>query len=403
MTTLLGVDLVGREVLVAGGGPVAASKARALVDDGAIVHVVTPLLCEDMLDVCEAASVTWSQREVVLEDVVGMWFVVAATGDTEVDRSLCEQASLKRTFSICAGASENGTARTPAVTEHAGMRVGVVSTAQPDPARVVAVRNSLALHLETSDLDLRPRRATPVRAGRVVLVGGGPGATDLITVRGRRALSEADVVVADRLGPTDLLRLLPASVEVIDVGKSPGRHPIPQPEINRILVEQARRGRTVVRLKGGDPFVYGRGGEEVMACREAGVSVEVIPGVSSAFSAPGAAGIPLTHRGTVGAVQLVHGHEPIDPHLLGAVAVEAATLVVLMGVALLADHVSDLKHAGAAGDLPVAIVEDATTDRQRVTRGTLASIVDDARAAGVRAPAVIVVGRVADPALLAGG
>ncbi|KGN39229.1 uroporphyrinogen-III C-methyltransferase [Knoellia subterranea] len=403
MTTLLGVDLVGREVLVAGGGPVAASKARALVDDGAVLHVVTPMVCEDMLDLCDLPAVTWTQREVTLEDVTGSWFVVAATGDTSVDQALCERATLQRIFSVCAGVASHGTARNPAITEHAGLRIGVVSTGQPDPARTVAVRNAVAVHLETADLDLRHRRAVPARPGRVVLVGGGPGASDLITVRGRRALAEADVVVADRLGPTDLLRTLTSSVEVIDVGKSPGRHPIPQPEINRILVEHARRGRTVVRLKGGDPFVYGRGGEEVIACREAGVFVEVIPGVSSAFSAPGAAGIPLTHRGTVGAVQLVHGHEPIDPHLIGAVAAETTTLVVLMGVALLADHVADLLAAGSPADLPVAIVEEATTQRQRVTRGTLSSIVGVARTAEVRSPAVIVVGRVADPALLAGG
>ena len=174
-----------------------------------------------------------------------------------------------------------------------------------------------------------------------------------------------------------------------------------QSEINRILVEQAQRGRTVVRLKGGDPFVYGRGGEEVIACREAGVAVEVVPGVSSALSAPGAAGIPLTHRGTVGAVHIVHGHEPIDTHALSAAATQTATLVVLMGVRLLADHVRDLVAHDAPDDLPVAIIEDATTARQRVTTANLGEIVGVALDAGVRAPAVIVVGRVADPALLA--
>lgn len=402
MTTLLGVDLVGRPVLVAGGGPVAASKAAALVADGALVHVVTPMICEAMLDLVDDVSVTWSQREVSPDDVDGTWFVVAATGDAPVDRDLCARATASRVFSVCAGASEHGTARNPAVTEHAGLRVGVVSAGHPDPARVVSVRNALALHLESADLDLRRRRGAGSGAtGRVVLVGGGPGATDLITVRGRRALAEADVVVTDRLGPTELLRTLPVSVEVIDVGKTAGHHPVPQQEINRILVEQAQRGRTVVRLKGGDPFVHGRGGEEVVACREAGVEVEVIPGVSSALSAPGAAGIPLTHRGTVGGAHIVHGHEAIDTHALSAAATEAATLVILMGVRLLADHVRDLTAHGAAADLPVAIIEDATTDRQRVTTARLSEIVAHAAYAGVRAPAVIVVGRVADPALLA--
>lgn len=148
------------------------------------------------------------------------------------------------------------------------------------------------------------------------------------------------------------------------------------------------------------PFVYGCGGEEVLACREASVPVEVVPGVSSAPSAPGAAGIPLTHRGTVGAVHIVHGHEPIDTHASSAAAIEAATLVVLMGVQLLADHVRDLVAHGAPKELPVAIIEDAATDRQRVTTAPLATIVEVAADAGVRAPAVIVVGRVAHPALL---
>ncbi len=400
MTTLLGVDLVGRPVLVAGGGPVAATKAAALVADGALVHVVTPIVCEAMLDVVDEASVTWSQREVALDDVEGTWFVVAATGDALVDRGLCERATAARVFSVCAGASEHGTARNPAVTDHAGVRVGVVSTGRPDPARVVSVRNALAVHLETADLDLRARRRQSATKGRVVLVGGGPGAMDLITVRGRRALAEADVVVTDRLGPVELLRTLPVSVEIIDVGKTAGHHPVTQSEINRLLVEQAQLGRTVVRLKGGDPFLYGRGGEEVLACREAGVAVEVVPGVSSALSAPGAAGIPLTHRGTVGAVHIVHGHERIDTHALSSAAIEAATLVVLMGVRLLADHVRDLVAHGAPADLPVAIIEDATTERQRVTTAALSQIVRVAADAEVRAPAVIVVGRVADPTLL---
>ncbi|WP_404381620.1 uroporphyrinogen-III C-methyltransferase [Knoellia locipacati] len=401
MTTLVGVELAGRPVLVAGGGPVAASKAAALVADGALVHVVTPVVCEAMLDLVDGAGVTWSQREVDVEDVVGTWFVVAATGDLDVDRDLCARATTERVFSVCAGASKHGTARNPAVTDHAGLRVGVVSLGRPDPARAVGVRNALAVHLASSQLDLRARRRGSAQPGRVVLVGGGPGAEDLITVRGRQALAQADVVVTDRLGPTGLLRTLPLDVEVIDVGKTAGHHTVPQSEINRILVEQARRGRTVVRLKGGDPFVYGRGGEEVIACREAGVDIEVVPGVSSALSAPGAAGIPLTHRGTVGAVHVVHGHERIDGHALAAVAAEGATLVVLMGVRMLAEHVRDLRAAGAASDLPVAIVEDATTERQRVTTAPLAEVTEAAARVGVRAPAVIVVGRVADPLLLA--
>jgi uroporphyrin-III C-methyltransferase/precorrin-2 dehydrogenase/sirohydrochlorin ferrochelatase len=236
----------------------------------------------------------------------------------------------------------------------------------------------------------------------VVLVGGGPGEADLITVRGRRALSEADVVVADRLGPTSLLDDLPAGVEVIDVGKAPGHHAVPQPEINRILVEQARRGRTVVRLKGGDPFLFGRGGEEQAHCAAHGVPVEVVPGVSSALAAPTAAGIPLTHRGTVGAVHVAHGHARLSEAAVASVVDGAATLVLLMAVALLPDHVTRLLDAGADPDTPVAIVENATLPTQRVTRAPLATVAEAAAARGVRAPAVIVVGAVAGIDLLGG-
>lgn len=398
MTTLLGVDLRGRRVLVAGGGPVAALKARGLAADGALVDVVSPVVCESLRDLIDEARVHWHPREVLPTDGDDAWLVIAATGDREVDTALCERATAHRVFSVCAGASEHGTARNPAVTEHAGVIVGVVSAARPDPGRVVRVRDALADHLASGGVDLRTRRRSH-GAGRVVLVGGGPGAEDLITVRGRLALAQADVVVTDRLGPVGLLRELPASVEVIDVGKRPDHHPVPQPEINRILVEHAHRGRTVVRLKGGDPFVYGRGGEEVLSCAEAGVPVEVIPGVSSAMSAPLLAGIPLSHRGTVGSVLVTHGHELPSRELLDAVARERASLVILMGVALLAGHVNALLQAGADPALPIAIVERASLPDQRVTRRTLASI-DDVHEE-VAAPAVIVVGRVADPSLLA--
>ena len=176
----------------------------------------------------------------------------------------------------------------------------------------------------------------------MVLVGGGPGAADLMTLRARRALAEADVVVTDRLGPTSVLADLPDDVEVIDVGKTPGLHAVTQDEINRILVDHAQRGRLVVRLKGGDPFLFGRGGEEELALAAHGIPVEVVPGVSSALAAPAAAGIPVTHRGTVAAVHVAHGHGRLDDTAVGAVVRGEATLVVLMGISLLADHVARL-------------------------------------------------------------
>lgn len=235
----------------------------------------------------------------------------------------------------------------------------------------------------------------PARGGRVVLVGGGPGAEDLITVRGYRALMAADVVVADRLGPTGLLDDLPERVEVIDVGKAPGAHTATQDEINTLLVEQARRGRYVVRLKGGDGFLFGRGGEEVAACRAHGIPVEVVPGVSSALAAPAAGGIPVTHRGLADGALIVHGHRPIAPTSWATLAAGSTTMVMLMAVAGLADHVADALAAGVDPLLPAAIVERGSLPSERVTYATLAELPEVAETAGIRAPAVIVLGAVA--------
>jgi uroporphyrin-III C-methyltransferase/precorrin-2 dehydrogenase/sirohydrochlorin ferrochelatase len=202
-------------------------------------------------------------------------------------------------------------------------------------------------------------------------------------------------VVTDRLGPTSVLADLPADVEVIDVGKTPGLHAVTQDEINQILVDQAERGRLVVRLKGGDPYLFGRGGEEALALAAHGIPVEVVPGVSSALSAPAVAGIPVTHRGTVGALHVAHGHGPLDDIAVSAVVRGEATLVVLMGVSLLSDHMARLLAAGACAGVPVAIIEDASLPTQRVTRGTISTIVRISADQSVRAPAVIVVGTVA--------
>lgn len=250
------------------------------------------------------------------------------------------------------------------------------------------------------------RRGHPAsRVGRVTLVGGGPGAPDLITVRGMRALLRADVVITDRLGPTALLHELPADVEVIDVGKTPGHHPISQEAINVLLVEHALRGREVVRLKGGDPFLLGRGGEEVLACQSAGIPVEVVPGVTSAIAVPGAAGIPVTHRGSATGVHIVTGHVAAGPGLAGPSALGpveltslvdgSATVVVLMGVAALPAIAAQAIAAGVHPGTPVAIIEDGTLPTQRVTRTALSRAAADADAVGVRAPAVIVLGAVA--------
>lgn len=399
MTSLLGLDLRGRRVLVAGGGPVAARRASDLSRDGALVTVVAPVICEDLVDLVVDSAVSWVDREVRATDIESAWLVCAATDDRQTNAAVCRWATHKRIWSVNASDATAGTARTPATTRYAGLVVGVTSDGAVDPGRVAAVRDHIEGSLHDGEIDLRPHRRNSGQ-GRVVLVGGGPGAADLLTVRGRRAIAEADVVVTDRLGPTSVLDRLPLSVEVIDVGKAVGHHAVPQDQINQIIVEQAQRGRTVVRLKGGDSFLFGRGGEEVRACRAHGIPVEVVPGVTSALAAPASAGIPLTHRGTVAATHITHGHGPLTASAVGCVVDRSATLVVLMGVSLLADHVARLLAAGAAPGTPVAIVERGTMEDARVTHGTLVDIVALSVERAVQAPAVIVVGAVADPRLL---
>lgn len=230
-----------------------------------------------------------------------------------------------------------------------------------------------------------------VGRGRVVLVGGGPGADDLITVRGLRALEQADVVVADRLAPRGLLRDLGPDTEVIDVGKTPHHHRVPQHEINQLLVERARRGQVVVRLKGGDPFLLGRGGEEVLACRAAGVAVEVVPGVTSALAAPAAADVPVTHRGVAHGVLVISGHDAIDT---ASLAQWRHTIVVLMGMARLRELTAALIRAGKSPETPVTVIQSAWTADQRQVSGSLDDIADRVAAHGIGNPAAIVIGDV---------
>ena len=234
--------------------------------------------------------------------------------------------------------------------------------------------------------------------GRVWLVGGGPGDPELITVKGLRLLERADVIVVDRLAPRALLdelpRVLGGETLVVDVGKQPGHHPVRQSEINALIVEHALAGRDVVRLKGGDPFVLGRGGEEVAACVEAGVPVEVVPGVTSAVSVPAAAGIPLTHRGVARGFTVLSGHDDVSGLLGGVPGGPEHTVVLLMAIAGLAHTAWALVEGGRPADTPVAIVEDGFGPRQRTTLATLGTVAQVAAAAGVRNPAVVVVGDV---------
>ncbi|WP_369371091.1 uroporphyrinogen-III C-methyltransferase [Promicromonospora sp. Populi] len=415
----LGLKVAGRLVVVVGGGPVAARRARSLVEAGARVRVVAPhaALAEFGIPVAAEvaeptdgpgpAEVEWVRRDYRSGDLDGAWLVHTATGSAPVDRQVSDDAERARIFCVTAGDASVGTAWVPAVARTPltdGGEVTVAVTAGRDPRRAQAIRDAVAAQLQSGALPLRrhrPRPTTsadepgthvepPERLGRVWLVGGGPGDPGLITARGRSLLAQADVVIVDRLGPRALLGELSPDVEVIDVGKTSGNHPVPQHEINALLIQHAQAGRDVVRLKGGDPYVLGRGGEELAVCRAAGIEVEVVPGVTSAVSVPAAVGIPVTHRGVARGFSVLTGHD-------GAAEVPGGpdhTLVLLMGVTRLAEAAEALATADRPADTPAAVVEDGYGERQRVTVGTLANIAERAAAAGVRPPAVIVVGDV---------
>ncbi|MCI2240704.1 uroporphyrinogen-III C-methyltransferase [Paenibacillus sp. TRM 82003] len=387
----LHLDVRGRRVVVAGGGPLAAGCARDLAALGADVLVVAVHLCEELAEQHDAGAVRWREGGLTGTDLDGAWLVHAATGDAREDDAVAALAEQRRLWCVRPDAPAAGTAVEPAVVRRDDVVLSVDAGADTERARAVAVR--LGHLLDSGAAPLRRHRP---RAGRVVLVGGGPGEPELLTLRGRRRLAEADVVVVDRLAPTGVLAELDPDVEVVDVGKTSGKHPVPQEEINRVLVDAALAGRTVVRLKGGDPYVLGRGGEEVLACRQAGVEVEVVPGVTSAFAVPAAAGIPVTHRGAARCVTVLSGHEDLDGDDLGALARLAGTLVVLMGVAALDRLAAGLLAAGRDPATPVAVVQDGWTPRQRTTTAPLADIARVARRAGVQAPAVVVVGEVVD-------
>lgn len=385
------LDLAGRRVVVVGGGPVAARRTRGLVEAGADVVVVAPWACEPLVELASSGEITCHQREYAgPDDLDGAWLVHTATGDADVDARVRADAEALRVLCVDAGAGA-GSAQVPAV---ARVRtpdgpVTVAVNGHRDPRRAQAVRDAVARGLEDGSLPLRthrPRQGT----GWVALVGGGPGPTDLLTTRGRTLLAAADVVVVDRLGARGALDDLDPDVLVVDVGKTAGHHPWPQHEIEAELVRHALAGRGVVRLKGGDPFVLGRGGEEVLACEAAGVPVEVVPGVTSAVSVPAAAGIPVTHRGLARGFTVLTGHDD-----LGAVPTAGDhTLVLLMAVTALPRSCATLVAAGRDPATPVAVVEDGYGGGQRVTTGRLDEIADLAAAVGVRAPAVVVVGDV---------
>lgn len=389
----LGLRLRGLAVLVVGGGAVATRRVPPLLAAGAIVTIVAPELTPALRSLADAGRVTWLERRFRPGDVDGMWLVHAALDDAAAAAEVSAAAAERRIFCVRADDRSAATAWTPAVTRHGPVTVAVLSGG--DARRSMAVRDRIASGFADGLLDPVPTsRAT---TGSVTLIGAGPGDPELMTVKGRRLLAAATVVVADHLAPGLLLDELGPQVEVIDASKLPYGPQKSQEEINTVLIDRARAGHAVVRLKGGDPYVFGRGGEELLACVAAGVPVTVVPGVTSAFAAPAAAGIPVTHRGITHEVVVVSGHLP-PGHPQSLVDWEAVgrlrgTVCVLMGLKNLAAIVAALVDGGRDPATPAAVVREGTTDRQYVVRAPLAGL--PPLAAGIRSPAVIVVGDVA--------
>jgi uroporphyrin-III C-methyltransferase len=342
------LELDGLPVLVCGGGPAALSAIRQLLDTGAVVTVVAPEIGATVADLAARGLLIMRRRPPAPDDFTGAALVVPATGVAERDQM------------IAAAARDHGV---PAVS-----------------AAPASVEQSTG-------------------AGSVILVGGGPGDLGLLTVAGLQAIKEADVIVCDRLAPLSALQHARPEAEIIEVAKIPRGTSTSQDRINEILIEHASAGKTVVRLKGGDPFVFGRGGEEWQACASAGILVTVIPGVTSAVAGPALAGVPLTHRELTQGFTVISGHAPPgDPGSTlnwQALAMANTTLVIMMGVATLPNITAQLIKHGLPADTPAMTVADAAMPSQQAVRGTLADIATRTNEAGIKPPAITVIGAVA--------
>ncbi len=393
----VGLRLTGRRVVVLGGGQVAQRRLPALIAAGADVHLVSPEATPSVEAMADAGEITWSRRRYTEGDLEGAWYALISTSDLEANNLASAEGERRRVWCVRSDDADRATAWTPATGHSEGVTVAVLTTDAKgrDPRHTAAVRDAVIEGLRDGTL-VAPQFRT--RTPGVALVGGGPGDPDLITVRGRRLLAGADVVIADRLGPRDLLAELPPHVEVIDAAKIPYGRYMAQEAINNALIEHAKQGRSVVRLKGGDPYVFGRGMEELQALAEAGIPCTVVPGISSSISVPGAAGIPVTHRGVAHEFTVVSGHvAPDDERSLvdwASLAKLTGTLVILMGVDKIGKIAEALIAHGKPADTPVALVQEGTTATQRRVDATLATVGERVRAEDVRPPAVIIVGPV---------
>jgi uroporphyrin-III C-methyltransferase/precorrin-2 dehydrogenase/sirohydrochlorin ferrochelatase len=412
---MVGLRVGGRRVVVVGGGAVASRRVPALLDAGADIEVVAPEISASLEDLAAAGRIRWAARGYESGDCAGAWLVCACANDTEVNAAVAAEAEDRRIWCVRADHAAESAAWTPASGTAGDVRIGVLTG---DPRRSAAIRDAI---LRSGSLAARPGRKRgrtsgtsgtsrtsgiggtsgtggTGRGGSVAIVGGGPGDPGLITVRGRELLAEADVVVTDRLAPRSLLDELPSDVEIVDAAKIPYGRAMAQEHINEALITHAQAGKFVVRLKGGDPFVFGRGAEEVLACLRAGIPVTVVPGVTSATGVPTAAGLPVTHRGVSQDFHVVSVHVPPGDERSTvdwkALAASTGTLVLLMAVERIEAVADALIGYGRNPATPVSVIADGTLPTQRTIDSTLETVAGLVTKEGIRPPAVVVVGDV---------
>lgn len=440
------MNVRGQPVLVVGGGEVAARKVALLQEAGAQVVVVAPELCASLHREVSQGRVQWRAGRFEPADLDGRMLVVAATDDQAVNQ---EVSRLCKARGIPVNVVDNPALCSfimPSIIDRSPVQIAVsTGGASPVLARLLRERLEAAIPSAYGRLAaLVERYRTAVKArfadastrrtfweeilrgriaelvfsgkdeeaeqalrefiaagegrkeGEVYLVGGGPGDPDLLTFRALRLMQQADVIVYDRLVSEEVLNLCRRDAERIYVGKERDNHSVPQPQINQLLVELAKQGKRVCRLKGGDPFVFGRGGEEIETLMANGITFQVVPGITAALGTAAYAGIPLTHRDHSQAVIFVTGHLKDGSMNLNwkSLAAPNQTVVFYMGLKGLPVICEQLVAHGMPQDTPVALVQQATTPRQRIFTGTLSSINDDITGKDIHAPTLIVVGNV---------
>jgi len=440
-------DLHGRPVLVVGGGTVALRKATALQEAGALVRVGAPALNAELTAMAARGQIEHVPGHFVPQWLDEVWLAIAATDDEAVNHAVAQAGRARRIWVNVVDDARASTVQIPARVDRGPLQVAISSSgAAPMLAR--HLRETLETQLDASLGELAQllgRERGRIRArfpqlgarrrffdrllrgavpallrkrqhlaaerefiaqlhaevaaprGSVALVGAGPGDPGLLTLRALRVLNEADVILHDRLVSDEILQVVRRDAQRIEVGKQAGNHHATQDEIHALMLEHARAGKRVVRLKGGDPFVFGRGGEELEVLRDAGIDFEVVPGITAALACAAYAGVPLTHRDHAQSVRLVTAHCKGSGDTLDwqALAQERQTLAVYMGVAGLDSFSARLIEHGRAATTPFAIVENGSRANQRVIVGTLAELAQRAREHDVQSPALLIVGEVA--------